>query len=1121
MTVADNDFNEVVQAVRAILDSATLNQERRRCTEKIESLKEGDASVSIPIAFRLLLQHDQQVSHAGWNIIEHIIRYKWAEIPGNLRLTIRDGVLEQMSNGRYSLTSADLAVKTAISRSMVAMMEQEWPQNWPELFQQFKDIVLNDQLYSQAQMVFIVLKCLIENVVTYTTVSNPLRRKELSMSINSIMPELFAMTISRIRICIAQGVDNEPILVAKAGIELLVESVDWVVGRLLEEVVDGIIEVLCAYLRTESHGIYEKSALCLFKIASRKRSKNDETPIVVSMFKDAPMTAILTAARLAAGVSSSNKGHYQYLIALCDLLCALGIHLTEVWGYIKNPPPNFESYLSEISFYFQHPSMRIRSEVALVLVTFASHEQISQTKEFTEAVKLLIPVIPKNTEKIGSLTDMTSLTSHYARMDYEDDVEFSRDFTQLRDRVCRFIGECSKSHCAEFVMQINEWIARIVGNTVNIPATEFESIKRYLTAFVTSIYQKFDNELPSDVDAAFVYNFQVLLARIQSVSSPDTVNLMLSVLSSFLKLFEKHAELLSPFFEHLKNILLIDLPTAEVMTLKRHAISLMLKVSSKMPEVIKPYAQSILDIVTATAPHVTLMQRANLVQVLGALSNLVPAENKIVFLQSAISQNVEFFASERFLQAISSPANFMSFIGLCTPPELDDTTPTQFCINRQDLKANLSAIDGILQQVNVPENSSNPLFQLLGALLPNFFQCAQCLNLMRHPDNLVTIHSGYDKAVVDIGPNDRHHIYCFVMEAETEESSDGSLTNTATSRLQTFIADITDMIQSILGQCGSRLGYDFYRLPNAVNFLDGLGSNLNYIIDFRMRFWIKRTFNPLINTCPQGLEHTIMSFASRIMQHMQERLRNRWESISTVDYDAEPTKEEIFLEHMTCVLSREYSGFLYDIFLGESNAPRDEKRNPSDVITRIGGKLCTDRNILSSVVATICCLLNCNDTKTALKILPIARVVFGTTTDYFDDQMTTYVFVHVIQSLQVHGADEVAQGPILSLIFQIYSSLRPKHLATLGGILQQVPETTREGLEAFDNRITNMSQTDKIMEKHRREVVKKILRPVIAKNIGEQHKRPSHLRVLQPLIKPPKSNGDSSSDISLDGGLFA
>lgn len=64
-------------------------------------------------------------------------------------------------------------------------------------------------------------------------------------------------------------------------------------------------------------------------------------------------------------------------------------------------------------------------------MTFASHEHISMTEEFIQCVKLLIPNIPKNIEKSGSLTDVNSMTSHYARMDYEDDVAFMRDFMRM------------------------------------------------------------------------------------------------------------------------------------------------------------------------------------------------------------------------------------------------------------------------------------------------------------------------------------------------------------------------------------------------------------------------------------------------------------------------------------------------------------------------------------------------------------------------------------------------------------------------------------------------------------------------------------------------------------------
>ena len=318
----------------------------------------------------------------------------------------------------------------------------------------------------------------------------------------------------------------------------------------------------------------------------------------------------------------------------------------------------------------------------------------------------------------------------------------------------------------------------------------------------------------------------------------------------------------------------------------------------------------------------TVIQSATLVQVLGALSNLVPRENKLLFLQSAISANVEFFASERLMQAINSIGSFVTFIGLASPPEPEDNTNSQYFTNRLDLKAHLCAIDGILQQVNVPENESNPLFQLLGPLLPTFFQLAHCINCLNSPSNIELINTGFDRSVVDIGSHERHLIYCAVMEAESQETEEYGNGINATEKFRRYIADVTDMMQSIIGLFGSQLYFDFYRLPTVENLLGSLINDLDYIIDFRMRFWIRRTFKPLIVSCPKGLENSILQFTFGFTNHMRARIKARWDSIAVVDYDAEPTKEDIFLEHMTYVLSREYASFLKCTFLGEFNVSK-------------------------------------------------------------------------------------------------------------------------------------------------------------------------------------------------------
>lgn len=90
---------------------------------------------------------------------------------------------------------------------------------------------------------------------------------------------------------------DDSVLLAKSIIELLSEIVEWVVNKVLEEFVDEVIDVMCAYLQADMFGIYEDAAKCLWKLASRKNVKAQETPIVVSMFRDHPMRIILSAAK--------------------------------------------------------------------------------------------------------------------------------------------------------------------------------------------------------------------------------------------------------------------------------------------------------------------------------------------------------------------------------------------------------------------------------------------------------------------------------------------------------------------------------------------------------------------------------------------------------------------------------------------------------------------------------------------------------------------------------------------------------------------------------------------------------------------------------------------------------
>ncbi|CAK5090849.1 unnamed protein product [Meloidogyne enterolobii] len=271
-------------------------------------------------------------------------KLRWLSVPLEVRQYVKECVLKTLGTEVRPSTAA---------QCVAAISCIEFPiRQWPELI---------DRLNA--------------NVTTKS--DNPLLKESSLEALGYICQDLTdKQKVAPVLAAIVYALKTEEtsVFVSLAATKALSEIVEWVVTRTLEEHVDAIVDVLCAYLQTAEMNLYEEAAKCLYKIASRKCAKSIETPIVVSLFRDAPMQRILTAANLgfflkflkfcglkkfllAAADSSTSCEHYKYLKALLDLLCALGIHLSEVWTYVMKPPPNFSLYISALSAFFVHPSI--------------------------------------------------------------------------------------------------------------------------------------------------------------------------------------------------------------------------------------------------------------------------------------------------------------------------------------------------------------------------------------------------------------------------------------------------------------------------------------------------------------------------------------------------------------------------------------------------------------------------------------------------------------------------------------------------------------------------------------------------------------------------------------------
>ncbi|KAL7080574.1 hypothetical protein ACQ4LE_000437 [Meloidogyne hapla] len=1000
---------------------------------------------------------------------------RWLSIPLDVRQYIKECVLKTLGTEVRPSTAA---------QCVAAISCIEFPiRHWPELI---------DRLSSN---------------VTKSDVNNPLLKESSLEALGYICQDLTdKQKVSPVLAAIVYALKTEEtsVFVSLAATKALSEIVEWVVTRTLEEHVDAIVDVLCAYLQIAEMNLYEEAAKCLYKIASRKCAKSIETPIVVSLFRDVPMRQILTAANAAAADSSTSCEHYKYLKALLDLLCALGIHLSEVWTYVMKPPPNFSLYISALSAFFVHPSIYIRAETAQVIATFCSNEKISANEDFLNYTPQLLKILPRAMSKTCSPTiGQEDLTFQYSRMDYENKDDMQREYLRLRDYCLRIIRETLPNHFDKLFVVVNDWVMnRCVVNPQQVNSDEWDLMKRFLTAVISGSYQ---NELLTTLTIRRKYLelfdsiFQCCLNILNSsLSLPIFMNGLLSTLSSFFQIFENFSERILNVLDLLKLILMVNNQNnvdIEITATKRHCIALLLKIVSQFSEQVKPFARNVFDLVSQVSNNVSMMQRANLVHVLASLSNLASSvEEKTNFLRNAIQFDINYIENEPFS---SSMENFLNNTGLSFAPDLK-AVANQSCpyyLSRLNLKASLTALEGVLNQVEVPcdEQSSANIFNLFFTVLPKFFRFCRCLTAIYMPEYSSKINPIYGLSILEMVPSERQTLVSSIaLEPETngadlkkfDEFEVGQFSNGYGSQevsmfMRKFIVEISDLVQSILGLFFFKFPLNIYSINDSTELITGtLYSTDNRILNFRLRFWIRKTWSRIITSCPPQYSNTIIPLVTRLAFHLQKRLVEQWSLIKqtqTID-EYEPNEEELIAESTMSLLTRECSYFIVNFILGESFSLKNARKDVPLPITLISRKLMENENARLNIIGLLAKLITCPDSQAVVKCLPAVTVIVHEYFSTFNEQISVDLLVHSIRSLQMFCNDELATGPILILIYDVYSYLRPKYPALLE-VIRQVPTCLPENISAFDQRIMSMVEPEdaKNTDKIKKDLIRKVL----------------------------------------------
>lgn len=393
-----------------------------------------------------------------------------------------------------------------------------------------------------------------------------------------------------------------------------------------------------------------------------------------------------------------------------------------------------------------------------------------------------------------------------------------------------------------------------------------------------------------------------------------------------------------------------DCRSRTVRNVRRHACSLMVKVSLQHPLLLLPcfdYLKNSIEKMcqlSEDAAQLSRMERVTLQEALLIISNQFNNfEMQTQFIGQVIQPAAEQWKQPSLQAAFDSTIGFMSFVGLDTAP----IEPSNHDIkgqNRSELLLCTNIFLAIVKRCRAPQDPAaamqtsgqsevvvyHPAASHLAPLLFNTFRLARVLHGLWEPAARSTLAHGYIKAY-DMLDSEKVNILGQGVTATNGSiasmnvnsidsgslSSDYTRTISSLERMQQFLVQLHFNVFHFLGSLGETLGHEFYALPGLTTAVAGTACYcLEYIPDYRLRVVIRVFCRPFIVSCPSNLhESVLVPVLLHLCPALLQRLTQRWEKV-IANAEHQPDEhngvdlQEVVQDMIGRMLTREYIDIL-------------------------------------------------------------------------------------------------------------------------------------------------------------------------------------------------------------------
>uniref|UniRef100_A0A8C1EQ44 Exportin-5 n=2 Tax=Cyprinus carpio TaxID=7962 RepID=A0A8C1EQ44_CYPCA len=1157
--------DELIKAVNVMMEAESSQTYRLEALKFIEDFKEKS-----PLCVECGLQLAEKsqtavVRHFGLQILEHVVKFKWNDMPPQEKLQLKNCTMGLLSDGTHPILQEECHVKDALSRIVVEMIKREWPQHWPDMLKELEALTAMGD--AQTELVMLVLLRLAEDVITFQTLPTQ-RRRDIQHTLTQNMDSIFTFLLGILQLHVNEYKKMVNLSHAKAHwrvgvatLNTLAGYIDWVALVHITNDNCHLLEIFCLLLSEPE--LQLEAAECLLIAISRKGKLEERKPFMV-LFDEVAMNYILSAAQSSGGIV---ERRYTFLKRLCQVLCALGSQICSLVGsdIEVQVPVNLDKYMEALFAFTTHPSQFLRSSTQMTWGNLFRHEILSKDPVVGQMAIKYLRAARINLVKTGFPSKNDCPGCEFSRVDFDSDEDFNCSFNSFRAQQGEAVRLACKIVPFEAFRIAREWVQYQICTPIDTGNTTCDCSEGVCSALSPSAVQW--DAMTFFTESVFGQLFKILekekipidegMELLQMVvhyetSDPLILSCVLTIISTLFPFVTHQPHFLPQVLFKIFPSITFELVeeckaprTRAVKNLRRHACSSIIRICRDYSDFMLPCFDLMYEHVKRLFSNellLTQMEKCALMEALILISNQFKDYNKQkAFLKELMAAVTAQWLSEEMKSVLLDPATFLAYVG-ADQVISDADTEDQMGINRSRISFCVNTILGVVKRARWPANPEeakaggfvvsttsdgapiyrNPCAEPLQALLPNLFALIRTQNSLFLPENINRLGKTFTR-VYDIMDMEKN--FALGIPQPLLDAYDSSAYRNIAERMQGFFSSLYDNCYHVLGNAGPCMQQDFYAIEGLAEQIVGSAfTHLDSVPDHRL-LYVKQ----LVMSCPRDYYDSLLNpLLGPLFTYLLQRLNFRWQIINQRTslaqeedeaYEENLVTQEVVEEQLLRLVTREVMDLLSKLplcmrsFSNEEMVSMDSSQGiqmntPSDELSELGKCLLQNEDIYMTLL-TICFnslswkdTINCQRCASML-CWTLLKQVLGC--NLLPDAVT-WLYTSVLKGLQMHGQHEGCNAALTQLALLIYESLRPRY-TELRFIMNQIPDIHVEALEQFDQK-TIQSTVSKAGEKKKKEQFKRLIAGTVGKPLGQQFKKEVHIRNLPSLFKKPKPTRD-------------